>query len=153
MSKFIVWTGKSFYKDCSYSYLTLKQDGKIYEEENDDYGGSSSKETSYKPLFAIGKQDINGQEIYADCSIFEFELIDKCLFDDFTGKKPTILNKINMKGYFVFNNEELRYEIEILDRDKSKTKSQFICLYFNFETMNNFKIIDTIQENKLGLVK
>ena len=96
----------------------------------------------------IGLKDINGKSIYADSSIVEFQLKHDVIFADFTGSKPTIWNEIKMIGYFVFNNEDLRYEIDIVDWEKNKTKSNFVCLYYNLETMSQFKIIDTIQENK-----
>lgn len=101
----------------------------------------------------IGLKDINGKNIYADSSIVEFQLKDDVIFADFTGAKPTIWNEIKMIGYFVFDNEDLRYEIDIVDWEKNKTKSNFICLHYNLATMSQFKIIDTIQENKLGLIK
>lgn len=101
----------------------------------------------------IGLKDIKGKSIYADSSIVEFKLKDDVIFADFTSAKPTIWNEIKMIGYFVFNNEDLRYEIDIVDWEKNKTKSNFVGLYYNLATMSQFKIIDTIQENKLGLIK
>lgn len=98
----------------------------------------------------IGLKDINGKSIYADCSIVEFEhkYTQRCkkengiyTLENFHTQKTEIL-----QGYFVWNNDELKYEINILNHDF------FICLDF-INSMKNFKIIDTIQENKLGLIK
>jgi len=140
MNKFIVWdkTLKCFHLDgrVKLENGTLKPIGKDYTIHNN-----------------IGLKDINGKNIYADSSIIEFQLKDDVIFADFTGAKPTIWNEIKMIGYFVFNNEYLRYEIDIIDWGKNKTKSNFVCLYYNLATMSQFKIIDTIQENKLGLNK
>lgn len=74
----------------------------------------------------IGINDIDGKKIYADSSIFEFETE--------IGKR---------KGYFTFCEKTLRYHIFDL---ALKAFVGYSLLY------KNFKIIDTIQENKLGLV-
>lgn len=151
MNEFIVWdkSDKRFYPLYSYSVgnklikplVKIKgKDFKILNEECQIFN-------------YINKKDINNKKIYADCSIVEFILKDEAIFADFTGRKPTIWNEIKMIGYFTFNDEDLRYEIDIIDWEKSKTKSQFSCLYYNFDRMSDFKIIDTIQVNKLGLIK
>ena len=92
-------------------------------------------------LSAIGKKDINDKEIYADCSIVEFKAT-------FSGGYFTTI-----KGYFYF--DELKKELRVkllgstfrdsfrgIDTDSMK---------YDYEYMKDFKIIDTIQENKLGL--
>ena len=80
----------------------------------------------------IQKDDINNNKIYADCSIVEFEW------------KISGLKKV---GYFYYSNEYLCYMIKWVSEYTSDV------LFYDKYTMKNFKIIDTIQENKLGLIK
>lgn len=79
----------------------------------------------------IGKKDIEGNKIYADRSIVEFQ--------DALG--------IDCQGYLSLDTKSLQYYIVILNNE----------LLENVRTDNydlfEFKIIDTIQENKLGLIK
>ena len=91
----------------------------------------------------IGLKDINGKSIYADSSIVEFTNDN---------------NKKQYQGYFKYDlyhqrmffwflccvrdNKSFGYLGEGLDRVE-----YLPC------AMTNFKIIDTIQENKLGLIK
>ena len=79
----------------------------------------------------IGLKDINGKSIYADSSIVEFKNIDS-----------------NYTGYFTFDLVKLCYKIIVLDI--KSVRKEFI---FNSNNIENIKIIDTIQENKLGLIK
>lgn len=80
----------------------------------------------------IGLKDINGKSIYADSSIVEFE------YFDIDPKNTCILY-----GYFSFKQSELGYRVCTFDN------SYFV----SFTNIRNFKIIDTIQENKMGLIK
>lgn len=142
-NKFINWEEASFTKDKGDDFIiVMKEIDPIFSEGR-----------LYDSFDYIRLNDINNNKIYADCSIVEFILKDEVKFVDFTGRKPTIWNEIKMIGYFTFNVEDLRYKINIIDWDKNKTKAQFSCLYYNLTNMYNFKIIDTIQENKLGLIK
>jgi len=79
----------------------------------------------------IGLKDINGKNIYADSSIVEFN-------------NSQLWNKYN--GIFFYNKERLCYQIRIIDgvRNSEIIPYDIYC--------SDFKIIDTIQENKLGLV-
>ena len=79
----------------------------------------------------IGLKDINEKSIYADCSIVEFKNIGS-----------------NYTGYFTFDLVKLCYKIIVLDIKSVRKK--FI---FNSNNIENIKIIDTIQQNKLGLIK
>lgn len=79
----------------------------------------------------IGKKDIEGTKIYADCSIFEFR----------EGRNETY------KGYFYYDTTMLRFRIKTLDRYSSK------IIDYTWTQIFDIKIIDTIQENKLGLIK
>jgi len=80
----------------------------------------------------VGIDDIDMQRVYADCSIVEFEW----------GQ-----NKHNIIGYFTYNKEYLCYEIIMINAQKGKS----MC--YAPHNCFNIKIIDTIQENKLGLIK
>ena len=79
----------------------------------------------------IGLKDINGKSIYADSSIVEFKNIGS-----------------NYNGYFTFDIVKLCYKVIVLDI--KSVRKEFI---FNSNNIENIKIIDTIQENKLGLIK
>lgn len=137
MNEFIVWD-KTL--ECFRLSDYVKLENGILKPIGEDY-------TIYK---GIGLKDINGKKIYADCSIVEFEHKYKqrakkqngiYTLENFHTEKTEIL-----QAFFTWNNEELRYELDILNHDF------FVCLDFT-STMKNFKIIDTIQENKLGLIK
>ena len=85
-------------------------------------------------------KDINGKSIYANSSIFEFDyLVD-------------IENEIFQKriGVFYFEKTFLAYHISFLTGTNRKGGN---ADKYNAFGMKNFKIIDTIQENKLGLIK
>lgn len=81
----------------------------------------------------IGLKDINGKKIYADCSIVEF----------YSGN--SLDDEQLLTGYFSFNNENLRYEIKDIN-----TKESFY--FWNGYDESVLTVIDTIQENKLGLI-
>ncbi len=84
----------------------------------------------------IGKKDINDKKIYSDCSIVEFEVI-----------KGVII-----KGFFYFDTDDLSYSIKVISDDTGIiTKKEQYNLSYQKDFI--FKIIDTIQENKLGLIK
>ena len=80
----------------------------------------------------IGLKDINEKSIYADSSIVEF-------------KNSQLWNKYN--GIFFYNKEKLCYQIKII----GSIRNNEIIPYDKY--CSDFKIIDTIQENKLGLIK
>ena len=82
----------------------------------------------------IGLKDTNGKSIYANSSIVEW-----------CHPQGNIYN-----GYFKWNQKELCYEVITID---SNDNYNGIKLKFFYLQMNNLKIIDTIQENKLGLIK
>lgn len=76
----------------------------------------------------IGLKDANGKSIYADCSIIEFN-------------HSQLWNKYI--GIFFYNKEKLCYQIKIIDGNRKDE----IIPYDIY--CSDFKIIDTIQENKL----
>ncbi len=80
-------------------------------------------------------KDIDGKSIYADSSIFEFNYIgDDC-------------KKYYFIGWLEVNIEEQRSEINILN------DSKVIHLWYKHDKISNIKIVGTIQENKLKLIK
>lgn len=76
----------------------------------------------------IGILDINKNKIYADCSIIK----------GYRGLDSFI-------GFYKYNKDFLNYEFIILSNCENKTFGNCI--------LKDMKIIDTIQENKLGLIK
>jgi len=88
----------------------------------------------------IGKTDIEDNKIYADSSIFEFD------YDSLIG----IVSYRKLKGFFYFELKTLSYRIKLMHPLFFRGKDFNDLLYHN-RSMSNFKIIDTLQENKLGL--
>lgn len=98
-----------------------------------DIFDAMEKEKNY-----IGKKDIEGKKIYANYSIVEF---------DYSGDPYTV----KIQGYFYFNTDALFYEIRGVNYKNNKSEKLEYCI--NEHKISNLKIIDTIQENKLGLIK
>lgn len=84
----------------------------------------------YDSFNYIGLNDINNNKIYADCSI--------CKVNYFSSS-----DWISDYCYFSFDTENLRYTVCLINE---KEIVDFEASYFDC-----FEIIDTIQENKLGL--
>ena len=92
----------------------------------------------------IGKKDINDKKIYSDCSIVEFEYPKYEV-------GTTVQDGHNKHvGYFKFNENTLSYMIYMQNKDGSEYRWHFADI---FSDIKNIKIIDTIQKNKLGLIK
>ena len=123
MSEFIIWSNEL--KQFSES-LTLKEMLKDICETWDVYEVEECDYFEY-----IGLKDIDDNKIYADSSIVEFTASGSHGYTQ-------------IKGYFHFSKEDLKYII------RTFTHGSFD---FNKQLYKNFKIIDTIQENKLGLIK
>lgn len=83
----------------------------------------------------IGKTDTEGNKIYANSSIVEFTMnyTDGCLPE-------------KARGVFVYNNDTCSYDIVCEWEEKFAHNSFWVGKAIDF------KIIDTIQENKLGLI-
>ena len=134
VSEFILWDRifKRFTSEFPNNYC-LDLDGKVKE-----FGNSyikKEKDTAFDVLSYIGKTDVNGDRIYADCSIVETTILDES-------------GAIILFGFFMYNKKELRYELNIELNGKEP-----VCLHFDSERMVNVKVVDTIQENKLGIIK
>ena len=126
MNEFIVWDEDSeIFIDETKCILV---DGTLFRNEK-DIANKISDDLSM--FFSIGLKDINGKSIYADSSIVEFKNIGS-----------------NYTGYFTFDLVKLCYKIIVLDI--KSVRKEFI---FNSNNIENIKIIDTIQQNKLGLIK
>lgn len=124
MNEFIVWD-----KDCKdflNDFDRKKLSIKIIEDCKDL--GNMARFTFHQ---YIGKKDINNNKIYADCSIVEFEYKDTS-------------DKYIEKGVFKYHNDLCFYYIE----DFRGTLFHLVK-----DTIRNIKIIDTVQENKLELIK
>jgi hypothetical protein len=135
MNEFIVWD-----KDKK-EFIGVRNDIRLTFNEDVENGYEVERVYPYDSIEInadifpyVGKTDINNKNIYADSSIVEFEL-------------GTISNK-KLKGYFKYSNYTLGYHIILVD-DCNKGRA----FKFDAELMYDFKIIDTIQENKLGLAK
>lgn len=140
-NKFIVWYSNDINKDKFSKEFTLDQ---LISQDHLDEICDSPFLVNYKVDSinnGIGLEDIEGNKIYADSSIFEFS------FETiFTISYPKI------RGFFYFDDSIKAYRIKLLSTlvgIHSKTEN----LVYHSGTTTNFKIIDTIQENKLGLIK
>jgi len=142
MNEFIVWDkerkrfmgdGEVIFSDYGDLKITVSPNSQDYvgDSTHDYYDESRWCLYSY-----IGKTDDTPEQnkIYADCSIVEFERGHNTFY-----------------AYFEFNKKYLRYDICIFAynniKDAEITKTDFFCW-----SDERFKIIDTIQENKLGLL-
>ena len=79
----------------------------------------------------IGRNDKNGQPIYEDSSIVKFKFMSDNL-DEYE----------ELIGIFYFNEDSLRYEIEIFNNNK-----YVVLNYFDNGQMYDFEIIGTKQES------
>ena len=131
MSGFIVWDAKKrifIDEDILKHHYFISSDGKLKFLLYEDMLDCDEWEFAFKN---IDLKDINGKSIYADSSIVEFKNIGS-----------------NYTGYFTFDLVKLCYKIIVLDI--KSVRKEFI---FNSNNIENIKIIDTIQQNKLGLIK
>ncbi len=131
MNEFIVWDErfKHFIDPCEQVMITTSGS-----KVKGIHGGDGWIEY-WKAFPYIGKTDINNKKIYADCSIAKAEL-EIC---------HITVTKI---GYFSKNEETCAYELKTLGNGVAVESFDF----YNFD-IRNIEIIDTLQENKLGLIK
>ena len=129
MHEFIVWDKekKEFLKD-----VRVDMNGDLYPMDDmaeENFSIDCNKITAHQ---YIGKTDINDNKIYADCSIVEI---------GFSWQE----SKDRAKGFFQYDKAGLCYVIWDI------AKNDYID--FDLTKMQYMEIIDTIQENKLGLIK
>lgn len=140
MNEFIVWYSNDINQDKFSKEFTLQE---LISQEHLDYICDSRILVNYKVDSinnSIRLKDINGKSIYADSSIVEFTYWFR---EDLQDKR---VDEKRMKGYFHYDNNTLSYLFHnLLDN------SNYFYGRMNFK--ENLKIIDTIQENKLGLIK
>lgn len=132
MNEFIVWDDEDN-KFISWEDVTFTKD------KNDDFiiimkeiDTTLSEGRNFKTFNYVGLKDTDNKKIYADSSIVEIDYL---------------YLKCKIKAYFFFSEATLSYHIRTLERFDGRS------FKYDFEAMLNIKIIDTIQENKLGLIK
>ena len=86
---------------------------------------------------SVGLKDINNNKIYADCSIVEFGFIG-------FGESKIV----TYQGFAKWNSDKYRYDIEVISHSDRFVFDLGKCI----DRISNLKIIDTMQENKLGLI-
>jgi hypothetical protein len=139
MNEFVVWDKrfKIFANELSDGYMIdLDNRIKIFKQNG------IHVESDELDLFEyIGKTDINGNKIYADSSIVEFEVINGCVCNILEVECDCKYSK--HIGYFSYNSERLCYELIQTDSE------EFNRIYLMFiDNIKNIKVIGTIQENK-----
>jgi len=132
MNEFIVWDKR---KNCFNDELLLDKDGHCFGLSGIDNDIVYLRLEDYTIHRYIGIEDINNNKIYADSSIIEFEHLKK-----------------QIKGYFWFDKYELRYKIVIDISLSFGGITKLTTVEYN-QDIKNIKIIDTIQQKKLGLIK
>lgn len=128
MNEFIVWS-KTNKKYLNGDEFVLDNTGNVYFWNNDN---TLSPFKRYELFNYIGINDINNNKIYADCSIVEFQWTNN--FGNIQTDWGVFRYDLDYLQYLIYEENE--------DINKSSIKDVF-----------NLKIIDTIQENKLGLIK
>lgn len=136
--KFCAWSESDkvmFYPRCSDSFMYLIADkpSPVYPQFKDiiQQGHLQSWMDKQEHIMQYtGKKDKNNKEIYADSTIFKFKYLEELY-------KP-----VELIGSFTFNEEDLRYEIDIYNHDR-----YIVLNYIGNGLFYDFEIIGTIQEN------
>jgi len=120
MNEFIVWD------EAKKEFLNREQaivcNGEIFDHIVALEMGIENKNA--KALWSIGKIDIEGNKIYADCSIVEFTVADY---------------KTKDIGYFTYDSDYASYLVK---------NSRGITLKYSKKFIRNLKVIGTLQEDK-----
>ena len=131
MNEFIVWDERA--KQLSYDlvFINFSSGGCGFWAINSlgERKIFNSDIKDVKIMKDIGKTDINDKKIYADCSILDMN------------------DGVGTIGYFTYSKEELRYVFKCLNNSIVE-----VVRAENWSVLK-MEIIDTIQENKLGLIK
>jgi len=130
---------KYYYKDGIHKSNELKT--KILTLEEIEKGEAQKLFRIISKVQDTGIKDINNKSIYAESSIVELLVHrESANINDYREFA------VSKRGYFKYNKELLCYEIVGI--------SPFGEHYnLSLNEVSNFEIIDTIQENKLGLIK
>jgi len=133
MNEYLVWNKKKKSFSDGHWYR-IRPDGSLWKLFAGMQVDCSETHTAYK--FA-GKKDNENEKIYEESSIVDFEWFDT--------RFKTLQRE---QGYF----KENRYNkcLEFVHLDSYKSNINFVQ---HIEAIKSIKIIDTIQENKLGLIK
>ena len=132
MNEFIVW-------DDEDNKFICWEDAVFSKDKNDDFviimkeiDPTLSEGKNFQTFSHIGLKDINNKKIYADSSI--------CRVNYFSSS-----DWISDYCYFSFDDENLRYTVHLINEREivDYEASYFDCI----------EIVDTIQENKLRLIK
>lgn len=122
--------------------IKIKENKNLYVEFKDENNKEFYKYRKLEDVIFlnyIGLKDINNRKIYADSSIVEFDyLVD---FESDVFQKRI--------GVFYFEKTFLAYHIAFLS---GKNRKGGNADRYNAFGMKNFKITDTIQDNKLKLI-
>ncbi len=147
MNEFIVWfpnIGRFMRVEESSTHLMNVSNGRLV-CNTDELENSCEDDVleyylngAYTLHQAIGKTDMDNKKIYADCSIVEFKM---------HGTKSIV----KVQGYFYWSDISLSYRWQNLTLDGKLRIEKHIS--WESAIGLKFKIIDTIQENKLGLIK
>jgi len=137
MNEFIVWD-KKYLKFLEDDFVLFN--GMIYRDTRDFENDINSNDLEI--LRHIGKTDINNKKIFADSSIVEFNFLP-------FGETETV----TYKGFVKYNQDRFRFEIEVISHCDKDGDNYIFDLGKCIDRITNIKIIDTIQENKLGLIK
>ena len=138
MNEFIVWDKeKHIFVPQGEIIFSFYGDNKIVVTPNciesmGDTCHDNYNENRFNIFNHIGLKDINNKKIYADSSI--------CRVNYFSSS-----DWISDYCYFSFDDENLRYTVHLINEREivDYESSCFDCI----------EIVDTIQENKLGLIK
>lgn len=125
MNEFIVWYSNDINENKFSKEFTLQE---LISQDHYDYISDSPLLVNYKVDSinrGIGLKDINEKSVYADSSIVEYGIL---------------------KWKVIYNVFQMSYELECVS-NKSLSNMRLTGAY-----QNQLKIIDTMQENKLGLV-
>jgi len=127
MNEFIVWD--------NVAKVFLTKDDFISDKITIGFLEGLIKSKEYEIYYDIRIKDINDKPIYAGCSIVEFELYNQ-----------------TYRGIFTFDKSILSYILKVIDTTDISIENEFEFDYSSISECK-IKIIDTIQENKLGLIK
>ena len=141
-NEFIVWDKEhkrwleSYYNHILYVPLQ-KDNDRLIRVDYDDVSEAGyvyiTWDENEVDIFQKVMDDKDGNPIYANSSIVEF--------DDWNELYSRVDKR---KGYFIFDKNTLQYVVVFTTGPTRK---------YNTLNMSNFKVIDTVQENSLGLVK